>query len=189
MKKLKVGCLTIYVLPGVYEPAEDTLLLLDVLDRRDVESLKVLDLCTGCGILAIAAALKGASVVAVDVDPLATVNVLLNARVNGVDKVEVICGDLCSAISRGVVFDLVLANPPYLPEKEDSRWSAEPQLLKRLVEEALSVLDRGGEMLVVESSLSPLPNVRGVEKAVVGRRRFLYEEIRVVRISPVNRKT
>ncbi|HDI46881.1 MAG TPA: methyltransferase domain-containing protein [Candidatus Methanomethylia archaeon] len=184
MKRLKVDGFMIYIFPGVYEPAEDTYLLLEVINRRSLDGLKVLELCTGCGILAVAAALKGASVVAVDVDPLSAANAFLNARANGADNVEVICGDLCSAISQAASFDLVLANPPYLPSEGDRRWSAKPRLLGRLVKEAMAVLKDGGVVLLVESSLHPLPRIKGVKYSVVGRRRFLYEEVRVVEITP-----
>ncbi|MFT3998266.1 MAG: 50S ribosomal protein L11 methyltransferase [Asticcacaulis sp.] len=59
-----------------------------------VRGRHVLDLGTGSGLVAIAAALSGAaSVQAVDTDPLAITATRLNAAENGVD-IEVIAGDL-----------------------------------------------------------------------------------------------
>lgn len=60
----------------------------------EVAGRRVLDLCTGSGLVALAARLAGAAeVVAVDVDPLAVAAVRANAAVNGL-PVEVRCVDL-----------------------------------------------------------------------------------------------
>lgn len=58
-----------------------------VLDRPEVvRGRRVLDLASGSGLVAIAAARSGAaSVLAVDVDPVAVAVIALNAEVNGVD--------------------------------------------------------------------------------------------------------
>jgi len=55
---------------GVYEPEDDSYMLLDALLSRDLEGKRVLDMGTGTGIIAIAAAQAGADVTAVDVNPL-----------------------------------------------------------------------------------------------------------------------
>ncbi len=74
----------------------------------------MLDLCTGSGVLAIAAALSGAAeVTAVDVSRRAVAAVRLNARLNGV-RVEALRGDLFTPVA-GRRFDLIVSNPPYLP--------------------------------------------------------------------------
>ncbi len=66
-----------------------------VLDAPDsVAGLRVLDLCTGSGLVALAARLAGAArVLAVDVDPVAAAAVTANAAANGLD-VDVSCADL-----------------------------------------------------------------------------------------------
>ena len=75
--------------------------------------MAVLDMGTGSGIAAIAAARRGARVVAVDISTeavrCARINVLLN-RVD--DRVEIRCGDLFEPV-QGERFDLVLFNPPF----------------------------------------------------------------------------
>jgi release factor glutamine methyltransferase len=73
-----------------------------------------LDMCTGSGMLAIAAARAGASTVtAVDVSRRAVAAARLNGWANGV-RVEALRGDLFSPV-RGRRFDLIVSNPPYLP--------------------------------------------------------------------------
>lgn len=80
---------------------------LEAVGELDVAGRSVLDVGTGSGILALAAAKRGAArVVAVDTDPLAVRAAVDNARRNGA-RVEVHEG---SAPDVEGVFDLVLAN-------------------------------------------------------------------------------
>jgi ribosomal protein L11 methyltransferase len=74
---------------------------------------RVLDLGTGSGILAIAAAKLGASeVLALDIDPMAVASARENVQRNGVSGVvDVIQGSLAEAKTRrGSGFDLVVVN-------------------------------------------------------------------------------
>jgi release factor glutamine methyltransferase len=102
-------------LPGVFQPPSDAWLLADFVAReRLAEGAAVLDLCTGSGMLAIAAALNGAAeVTAVDISRRAVTAVRLNARINGV-RIKPMRGDLFEPVE-GQRFDLVVCNPPYLP--------------------------------------------------------------------------
>jgi ribosomal protein L11 methyltransferase len=75
-------------------------------------SARVLDLGTGSGILAIAAARLGAaSVLALDIDPMAVEAARGNVMANGVgDAVRVEEGTLDEALAAGEGFDLIVAN-------------------------------------------------------------------------------
>lgn len=77
-----------------YRWAGGTVLARYILDHpATVKGLRVLDLGTGSGVVAIAAAKAGAkSVVAVDIDPQAVIAARLNATTNAVD-VTAICAD------------------------------------------------------------------------------------------------
>ncbi len=74
--------------------------------------MRVLDLGTGSGILAIGAAKLGAgSIVAVDNDPLAVKVAQENARVNRVDTmIQVGCGSLDEAAAHDTTYDLIVVN-------------------------------------------------------------------------------
>ena len=86
-----------------------TRLCLESLETRLRPDHAVLDLGTGSGILAIAAALMGAErVIAVDIDPVAVSVARENVAVNGVEgRVQVLEGSLDAAEPP---FDLILAN-------------------------------------------------------------------------------
>lgn len=102
------------VLPGVYAPQEDTALLAAALaDEPVAPGAAVLDVGTGSGALALTAARRGARVTAVDVSRRAVYAARLNALRAGL-PLEVVRGNLFEPV-RGRSFDLVLANPPYVP--------------------------------------------------------------------------
>src|SRR5690242_14507056 len=131
-------------LPGVFAPRSDTWMLAGHLQRHPRVRGAVLDVCTGSGAVAIAAARAGArSVTAVDVSRRALATVRINARLNGV-HVRTRRGVLLDAVP-GEAFDLIVSNPPYLPSGPelpsrgtDRHTEAGPdgrRLLDRLIEQ------------------------------------------------------
>lgn len=87
-----------------------TRMCLEALEEHLSRGARVLDLGTGSGILAIAAAKLGASaVLALDTDPLAVKIAKENVQANGVSKtVEVKEGSL--EMARGSLFDMIVVN-------------------------------------------------------------------------------
>lgn len=143
-------------LPGCYPVQADTWLLADAMAHLGCAAgAKVLDLCTGTGALAVAAALAGASdVTAVDLSYRSSANAWLNARRHGV-RATVRHGDLFGALAGPDRFDLILANPPYVPSRSgrpsrhrlDRCWDAGPDgrlLLDRICDEAYDRVIPGG---------------------------------------------
>ncbi|MEU8888060.1 HemK2/MTQ2 family protein methyltransferase [Streptomyces sp. NPDC048442] len=150
--------------PGVYAPQADTVLLATALDVEDLPPrAQVLDICTGTGVLALAAARRGACVTAVDVSRRAVLTARLNARLAGL-PVRVLRGDLAApAADRS--YDLILSNPPYVPARRPAApprgparaWDAGLDgrlLLDRICREAPPLLSARGVLLLVHSGLS-----------------------------------
>ncbi|GGR18449.1 HemK2/MTQ2 family protein methyltransferase [Streptomyces roseolus] len=150
--------------PGVYAPQGDTALLMETLAREELEpDARTLDLCTGTGVLAIAAARRGARATAVDVSGVSAATARINATLHRC-RVRVLRGDLTAPVS-GERFDLVTVNPPYVPARPSGRpprgldvaWDAGPDgrlLLDRICRAAPSLLAANGVLLLVQSSLS-----------------------------------
>ncbi|MEV6612809.1 HemK2/MTQ2 family protein methyltransferase [Streptomyces sp. NPDC051051] len=174
------------VLPGVYAPQEDTDLLVGALSEEPLSpGADVLDVGTGSGALALEAARLGTRVTAVDVSRRAVYAARWNARRAGL-PVRVLRGNLFEPV-RGRTFDLVLANPPYVPAPAGGRaprgparaWDAGGDgrlVLDRICREAPGLLRPGGVLLLVHSALSdPDRTVRHLRaadlKASVTRRR------------------
>jgi ribosomal protein L3 glutamine methyltransferase len=96
--------------------------------------MNMLDLCTGSGCIAVASALRlqKARVDASDVSPAALEVAARNVRRHGVeDRVRLIRSDLFAAIPEQP-YDLITANPPYVPapslERLPAEYRAEPGL-------------------------------------------------------------
>ena len=89
---------------------ETTSLMLEYLLEDNVEGLSFLDMGCGTAVLAILAAMKGASpLLAIDIDEWACENAVENCALNDVSQVEVVQGDAASLSGRAP-FDRVYAN-------------------------------------------------------------------------------
>ena len=143
---------------SVYPPREDSLLLLPF--AAVAAGSRFLEVGTGAGLAALAAARCGARVVATDLNPHALHILRERARAERLD-VELVRTDLARGLGR---FDRVLANPPYLPthpeERDPDRWhnlalDGGPdgcRVTARLVEELDQHLLPDGEAFVLVSS-------------------------------------
>jgi release factor glutamine methyltransferase len=152
-------------LPGVFRPPSDSWLVVETVREHDLaRGRSVLDVFTGSGVLAVAAALAGArEVTAIDVSRRAVLTTRLNARLNGV-RVQALRGDVLAPVA-GRRFDLILANPPYVPGESEElpargvarAWEAGRDgraLLDRFCPSVAGHLTPGGRVLIVQSSLS-----------------------------------
>lgn len=153
----------IIVLPDVFNPASNRTGCLLARSARDAirprpvgaAPARVLDLGTGTGIAAVFAALRGAEVVAVDLNPEAVRNARLNAQLHHVEhRVDVRQGDLLAPV-RGQRFDLVLFDPPRYRGRPstflDLAWQSE-NVLERFADGLPGVLAPGGEARFVVST-------------------------------------
>lgn len=145
---------------GVYEPAEDSRLMIKAL--AVVPGEKVLEIGCGTGIIALHCAKAGARVTASDASPDAVRCARANAMRNKLD-LEVVESDLFGKIDG--VFDEIIFNPPYLPEEgsRDQRWSGGASGIEttmRFLERAKDHLSERGRVHTIVSSLA---NAEGFE--------------------------
>lgn len=105
--------------PGYYaETAFYSELVVDLLKPGQ----EYLDLGCGVGVTAVMAALKDVRVTALDINPHAVENTILNARRHGVsDRVTVMVSDVYSALETGRAFDALYWNVPFSFREEGTR--------------------------------------------------------------------
>ncbi|WP_405942748.1 HemK2/MTQ2 family protein methyltransferase [Streptomyces sp. NBC_00207] len=150
-------------LPGVYRPQADTRLLAQALADEELgPRTDALEIGTGTGALALHAAARGARVTAVDVSWPAVVTARLNALRRRL-PLRVLHGDF-AARTAGRRFDLVVANPPYVPAPgarlpshgPERAWDAGPDgrgVIDRICASAPDLLRPGGVLLLVHSGM------------------------------------
>ncbi|MCW6005090.1 50S ribosomal protein L11 methyltransferase [Micromonospora sp. CPCC 205371] len=188
--------------PGAYPPQADSALLTAAAAAAPIPpGARVLDVCTGSGALALAAARLGAGeVTAVDVSRRAVMCVRLNAWARGL-PVRARRGSLADLLAAPPwtatrdeparrSYDVVLANPPYVPCSSESvptgrerAWDAGPDGRAVLDPFCLAVpglLSEAGFVLLVHSHVSDVERSLallrdgGLQTAVVARRRVPF---------------
>jgi len=151
---------------SIYQPAEDSYLLQDTLKKYLSENLRnsninkainILDMGSGSGIQAETCKNLGFNnILTADINPEAVE--LLNSK-----NIKAIQSNLFSKIPNSNKFDLIIFNPPYLPQ--DNREPKDSQLAKkkkkkgyeliiRFLEQTKSHLSKDGVILLLFSSLS-----------------------------------
>jgi len=202
-KNFNFGDFIIKLHPEVYEPAEDTFLLIEAIDV--VKGKSVLEIGTGCGLIALECARFGANVICTDINPyavdLAKYNYLKNKHlIKGSFKVK--SGNLFSALKHKELFDVVIFNPPYLPTaKKDlvgglgwfdvatNGGDDGLKITKRFIDEIPNFLKQEGHAFFVFSSLSDRNKLEsyikkgGFRFRIIINRCFNDEEISIYSIN------
>lgn len=173
----------------VYQPAEDSQLLVEAASRRVVATDRVLDVGTGSGFVGETIRdTVGAEVFAADINPHACAA----AADCGLETVRADLGAPFATAS----FDVVVMNPPYLPAVPSlpDDWMqhalAGGETGRAVIERALETLPRllrpDGRLLLVVSSLADLTAVRefgreqGLTDCVVVEESFPFERLVVL---------
>ncbi len=150
----------IFTVPGVFRPRSDSWMLAQAVAERVRPGDSVLDPFTGSGVLALAAARRGADATAVDISRRAVLCARINAWLNGV-SVRTVRSSTLDPLN-GRQFNLIAANPPYLPGPDGDAsgaaraWEGGPdgrRFIDRLCSEASARLRPGGRLLLTHSSV------------------------------------
>jgi len=177
----------------VYQPAEDTYLLLRAALAEARPADRVLEIGCGSGFVSQELGPKVARLLATDINPHA----VRAARARGI---EVIRADLFRGIKGK--FDLILFNAPYLPtlpEERTGQWidyaldggKSGRQTVDRFIEDLAEHLRPGGRALLLISSLTGLAEVQEKAKAagltaeVVADEGCFFERLYVLRLGTI----
>ena len=180
-KSFRFKDLTIELHPEVYEPAEDTFLLVDSVVVSEGDS--VFEVGSGSGLIAIYCASLGANVVCCDVNPYAVElikkNFLINeSQIRGSFDLHI--GALFSVLDSKDKFDVIIFNPPYLPTSNeeligDSGWFDRAvsgglnglDVIERFINQVSGFLKINGKVYFVFSSLSKKEKLERLIKKII----------------------
>jgi release factor glutamine methyltransferase len=172
----------------IYEPQEDSYLLEKHVKIR--AKGKVLDLGTGSGIQARAALTKTEEVLAADINPES----IKHCKELNVKTIE---SNLFSNIKEK--FNLIIFNPPYLPEDEEEPEDSKlittggkkgHEVLEEFLIQAKNHLEEKGEILTVVSNLTGdvegLFNKYNYKFKKLDSEKLFFEELFVYSLSLIN---
>jgi release factor glutamine methyltransferase len=171
----------------MYAPSDDTFLLADCI--RQYSGRRALEIGVGSGLLLDILEKNFAYVAGSDID----LQALQHCKQQKIPSAHVllVCCDAGSAFGIGK-FDLIVSNPPYLPNDDDNNNILGPtgiEVTVHFINSALPLLAGDGKLLIVISSFansSALDKVvleNNMHKKVVKEKRLFYETLSIVELS------
>jgi len=150
-------------------------------EKKESDHLKIIDIGTGAGNIAIALAynLKNSFIHAIDISSDALSLAIENAEINKVkDRIEFLCGDLFAPLKdKGLPgkIDAVVSNPPYVQKEEKEilpkevrdfepgvALFAEEGLYQRIADQSSIYLRKGEGILVLETGYGQAQKVKNM---------------------------
>lgn len=174
------GSLKILVQPPILIPRPETeewsFRVAQELQVLADQELKILDLCTGTGCIALAFAhaLPDAHITATDINPDALNLAQKNANANDLSTISFIQSDIFDALDPSTKFDLIVANPPYITQLE---WSRLDPLVKNWEQRDALVANDDGLAIIKKIILGAFSHLKKNKQMAVHDIAQLYIEI------------
>ncbi|MBU3907165.1 MAG: methyltransferase [Nanoarchaeota archaeon] len=179
-------------MPEIYSPAEDSFFLASFVEKeinkinnkKSKDKLKILDMGSGSGIQAqtcILSGIKPENLTLIDINSTAISYLKKHFPLS-----TIIQSDLFTNVG-DETWDLIIFNPPYLPEnkydkKPDTTGGKKgDETIVRFLKQAKKHLNKNGKILLLTSSLTPNINFNrlGYKSRLLGEKKLFFEEIYV----------
>ena len=177
-----------------YEPDIDSYLLKSVLEKeiskliKHNKNLKFFEVGCGSGIQlqsALNYGIKKENIFSCDINSKA---------VNYCKKLGFNCvkSKLFEKINKKVNFDIIVFNPPYLPEDKnephDSKLSTTggkkgSEIINKFLKQVKNYIDKKGIILILTSSLTKGINFKGYNKKLLASKKLFFEELYVFKLN------
>jgi len=179
-------------MPEIYKPAEDSYFLIEVLQDKlklknhELKNLKFLEM--GCGSGIILQFLKSIGVknlFGIDINP----DAVKQCKTLGF---KCIVSDLFNEIQKNEKFDVIIFNPPYLPENpkepEDSKLATTggkkgSEIINEFLKQAKKHLKKHGKIFLLFSSFTKGIKWQGFKKKILAKKKLFFEELYVVELA------
>lgn len=184
---------------SIYQPAEDSYLIAEALkqtlkkhNKNEINQLKFLDMGCGSGIItetSLSCGVKKQNVLAVDINKAAV------RFVADKYKIRTAVSDIFNNINKKQKFNLIVFNPPYLPEhkhdreKDTSGGKKGYETTERFLQQANKYLQKSGKILLLISSLTNPDYVKNKFKdkykiKTINNKKLFFEELFVWQMQP-----
>lgn len=183
----EVAGLKLTVPPTVFHPKVflTSAFFANFLQAQDLKGLRVVEVGTGSGILALSAAKAGAAqVLALDINPEAVRAAAMNAKQNGLTQLEARESNLFSAVPESEKFDVIISSPPLFSGEPrnvaDRAWHAGPgyrDIVPLFDQAAKRMKDDGRMYLLVSSDTNMALFDNLIEAAGMASRRIASQSI------------
>ncbi len=165
----------------IYQPAEDSYLLAQTL-KREIKNKDIRALEIGCGSGVQLKALKELgikNIFGVDISP----DAIEHCKQLGFKCIE---SDLFSKLKGK--YDLIIFNPPYLPDHEfdkkrdTSGGKKGSEIINRFLKKAHKYLNKNARVFLLVSSLTKHIKWEGYNKKIISRKKLFFEELYIYKL-------
>ena len=197
-------CMKIEFSKDVYEPDDDTFLLIDNLEKLDIKKNNtVLEVGIGSGIVSLFLSKIAKTVIGVDINPHAVELSKKNAELNNVSNVSFFKSDLFENIKNELKFDLIVFNLPYVPTEETidepiaKAWDGGKdgrKVTDRFLTQSINYLKPNGKICVIDSSLSNHKKTilflkkNGFNVNIITEKKLSFETLYLIEGKHINRQ-
>ena len=172
----------------IYQPSDDSFLLAEFVKEeiKKHELENVLDMGSGSGIqaeTAINSGINPKNIILADINPDA-----IKFLKGKFPKSKIILSDLFSKIPKKSEFDLIIFNPPYLPDHEfdnkpdTSGGKNGSEIINKFLKQAKHYLNKNGKILMLTSSFTKGIDWQDYEKRLLGKKKIFFEELYVLEL-------
>lgn len=184
---------------NVFMPYSDTEPLIENYTVNPGET--VLDVCTGCGNIAVVSAQKGAKkVVALDILPEAVETAKANAKLHGVeDIIEVKPSDMFEALIEDDKFDVITASLPFRRKRakdgiEAAFWDTDFETNKKFFAGVSKHFNQGGRIYISQANYGDVEEMKklafeaGFNVRLIGEKKMPQGDPRIFYAFELTRK-
>jgi len=171
----------------LYLPSDDTIFLANTVNRYS--GTLALEIGTSSGIVLMELAKQFKTVIGTDIDFCSLKRLLEMSR-----NQRVICCHAASAL-HGIKFDLIVTNPPYLPnatryiDNTTDGGLAGVEITIDFLKDAIDKLEIGGKILIIVSSISDTRKLdsflskNNIMVKKIAQKELFYETLQIIELS------
>ncbi len=189
----------------VYLPEEDSYLLISTIKKHlgNSKNKTILEMGAGSGVISIYLTDFASKIYAIDIDKEAIayarkeIKKASSRREKPIKNIHLINSDLFSKVNKELRFDLIVFNPPYLPNEKkienDIALNGGPkgnEVIIEFLEQAKDFLNTNGEILLLFSSFSKRNKILkkakelGYETKLLNKKIIFFEKLYVYKFKP-----